>query len=533
MTIYRNGIEFSKRICLDRRGNEYVYGGTWSPAVLTQGCDCSGLVTDVCSAVCHGTAMIWGRENISTETWRLYPGQMQALFSAIRAPNPQAIPADAAVKIALHHGGGGVNSHMWCIVDGVGMESNGTDGCVMGADARDMVDGGYANDWYYIPGPIVEDGTPRQDMSTLTEPKDTLFADVSEFQAQVNDAYTAAGYRWLSIRSNDGTYQDHHFAANYAWAKAKLDAGQLDGLIVYYFWRAGETGVHTHMAMVNAQGGPHPKMVSMIDLESGNGNPQVDESPAVNDEYGQLQRWLGNPLRVIGYANLGDERTMWQFKPAHVPMILAGYGSNPSDPSVFKIAHQYTDGKVGAGGLPSGAPPFGNCDMNSADGFSPTALAAALGIGGPPPPPPGGISMSDAQDLINQTAGTNRDGTPELWRKVHARHDRAFGAITGDPTRGPWNSTHNGVAYDGTFDADEQMVTVAEQIAWTHKFSDGITRDHGDVLLELMEYVIAQRTAQKQPTSFFTTAVKAVKDLVTKPTRTVVEDGISRLHVVV
>lgn len=215
---------------------------------------------------------------------------------------------------------------------------------------------------------------------------DTLFADVSEFQRTVDDSYP---YQVLSIRSNDGTYQDHNFAANYQWCANACNTGKLKFFICYFYWRPGETGSNTHMQMVEAQGGPHPQMVTMIDLESG-GNPDSDQSATLNDEYNRLVAWHGgNDKKVIGYANLGDERTMWQAKPADLEWILAGYGANPNDPSLIKIAHQYTDGSGfgAAAGLPDGCPPFGSCDMNSADGLSPDQFAAACGItptsGGP------------------------------------------------------------------------------------------------------------------------------------------------------
>lgn len=47
------------------------------------------------------------------------------------------------------------------------------------------------------------------------------------------------------------------------------------------------------------------------------------------------------------------------------------------------------------------------------------------------------------------------------------------------------------------------MVTTAEQIAWTHEFSDGIVDDSGDALLEFMEFAIQWRTANGLPTSAF------------------------------
>lgn len=220
---------------------------------------------------------------------------------------------------------------------------------------------------------------------------DTLFADVSEFQCPADSSYTAAGYRVLSFRSNDGSYVDHNFAQNWEFATAACDRGELDFFICYYYWRPGQTGVQTHMSLVNGVGGPHPRQVSMIDLETG-GNPSSDQSAAVNDEYDQLVTWLGNDLRVIGYGNQGDLRVMWQVASSPVQVILAGYGGNPDspNPNLIKLAHQYTDGASYGDGLPTGAPPFGNCDMNCADGLSVQAFAAAVGLGvsAPPPPPP-------------------------------------------------------------------------------------------------------------------------------------------------
>jgi hypothetical protein len=205
-----------------------------------------------------------------------------------------------------------------------------------------------------------------------------LFADVSEFQRPVDNSYTAAGYRFISFRSNDGTHQDANFLANYQWACAAADAGWITGFIVYFYWRTGDTGLNTHMAMVNAAGGPHPKMATMIDLESG-GNPNSDQSQDLDYEYNTLATWLGNPARVTAYANSGDYWRMWPNPPAGLRWVGAGYPQSPNLPN--QIAHQYTDGAANAGGLPMGAPPFGNCDMNSADNMTPEDLAAALGLG--------------------------------------------------------------------------------------------------------------------------------------------------------
>jgi hypothetical protein len=217
---------------------------------------------------------------------------------------------------------------------------------------------------------------------------DTLFSDVSEFQVPVDDSYTGAGYQVLSFRSNDGAHLDENFVQNYQWAVNAVNSGTLNFFICYYYWRPGELGLQNHMAQVNSQGGPHPRMVSMIDLESG-GNPDSDQSATANDEYNKLVAWLdGNDQRVIGYGNQGDLSVMWQFPGHQLDVILAGYGANPASPnaSLIKLAHQYTDGEDFGDGLPTGAPPFGDCDMNSADGLSIDAFAAAVGLGATTPP---------------------------------------------------------------------------------------------------------------------------------------------------
>src|SRR5437588_2113457 len=134
---------------------------------------------------------------------------------------------------------------------------------------------------------------------------DTLFAYVSEFEVAVDDSYTAAGYRFVSIRSNDGTYRDHNFAENYRWCCAAADADRITGFIVYYYWRPYGTGLPTHVSMINDAGGPHPKMASMMDVESG-GNPDSDQSASLTSEHDALAQWLGSPARVIAYANRGD-----------------------------------------------------------------------------------------------------------------------------------------------------------------------------------------------------------------------------------
>ena len=129
----------------------------------------------------------------------------------------------------------------------------------------------------------------------------------------------------------------------------------------------------------------------------------------------------------------------------------------------------------------------------------------------------GVISMADAQDIKNVTAGVDTNGSPLAWRWAYSREPRDFNQVVKDPARGPWTrKMPDGSVHPGHTDAYEQIVPINEQIAWTHTFSDGIERDSGDVLMELMEFAIQWRQANNLPTSAFTAAgnggpVKAVK----------------------
>ena len=105
--------------------------------------------------------------------------------------------------------------------------------------------------------------------------------------------------------------------------------------------------------------------------------------------------------------------------------------------------------------------------------------------------------MADANTLQADTSGVNpANGSPEPWRRVYARYLRNIGDIVNDPHRGQWDSTHNGVKFPGTYDAFEQIVCTAEQIAWRHTYSNNKTYDCGDVLIALGEFLIKNGALQ-------------------------------------
>jgi peptidoglycan hydrolase-like protein with peptidoglycan-binding domain len=261
---------------------------------------------------------------------------------------------------------------------------------------------------------------------------DTLWADISEYQVPVNDSYP---YGFLCIRSNDGNYIDSKFHANLSWCKSRLASGKLWGFMVYYFYRPGINGAKNLMALV---GTPDPRMTVMIDVESDGGQVSGDQSAAVNAQYHELASWLGDTRRVVGYGNIYDLDALWPSKPAGIRLVIAAYGSNPGYPG--KYAHQYTDSGT--------CPPFGTCDMNSADGMSPKDLQSMFGFSGsaapspsPSPKPPGatvpafpysaadylGLASSDPH-CHSGAAGQPDTGHVKTWQQQMASRGWALTA---------------------------------------------------------------------------------------------------------
>ena len=119
-------------------------------------------------------------------------------------------------------------------------------------------------------------------------------------------------------------------------------------------------------------------MAVMLDVESWAGQIRGNRSVGINAAYDAVGAFVGSTRKVIGYGNVGDLNNLWPHKPEGIRLVVAAYGYNPSYPG--KVAHQYTDGSGFGGGLPEGAPPFGTCDMNSADGLTPQAFAHACGV---------------------------------------------------------------------------------------------------------------------------------------------------------
>jgi hypothetical protein len=258
------------------------------------------------------------------------------------------------------------------------------------------------------------------------------WADVSYYQPTVTDAYP---HPVLAIRSNDGTYRDPKFAANYAWAKKALSTGKLQIIITYCVYRPN--WAQTAATMIDMVGTPpHDRFVAMIDVESWQGQITGDQSDGINRLYWYLADWLGDRRRVIGYGNQGDLRTLWPTRPDGVQLVVAAYGSAPPKfPGM--IAHQYGDDIH--------CDPFGPCDGNAANDHDIDSLRAALGLSGGP-------------RLRSAKTSTPEDDMP--WRL--------------DPTSAPLMSKADSLP-DGSWAAKEDTITLGPAGGWRGRFLEHVT----------------------------------------------------------
>lgn len=232
----RKNVSFSQQIAIDRWRNVYVMGGCWNPVDRTVGTDCSDTVGKQLAAATAGTAMNWARA-VSTESWR--PPSMgggadpnNGPYGTVMVDHPDQFPPDAAVLLALHHGdGSAADSHMWCQVDQLKIETHGSssqfpngatvlnDGVHFTDDVRDVRDTSYANNWWYLPGPIVEDGTaiptapsPQggdAPMSTALFGPDLSnnnWSSTGEVAGWLDACFHREGFSWMEHKVSEGNY---------------------------------------------------------------------------------------------------------------------------------------------------------------------------------------------------------------------------------------------------------------------------------------------------------------------------------------
>lgn len=201
----------------------------------------------------------------------------------------------------------------------------------------------------------------------------TYWADVSQFQRPVDDSYP---HRVFSFRTNTGSVKDTRADANLTWALQALADGDLDIVIPYYFFRPGAANCDLWREVVTRAGRIDPRIVCMVDVESGSGSSQGaipirDHSAEINDEIARVRGWLGG-ARVIGYYNPKADPVLWQTR-GDVPLVVPHYNGTPGVTYTYpkRFAHQYSD-KVPCA-------PFGPCDANYTD-LSIPQLTTLFGI---------------------------------------------------------------------------------------------------------------------------------------------------------
>jgi hypothetical protein len=274
VAVLRTNVEWWKARFAERVGNPYVYAGIYSPTNIRQGCDCSALAAHLLNGCLFGPHMTWQRVDptrgnawITTESWRPIEVGQRGPFGTITVARPQDIPADAVVKIALHHGpGGGANSHMWMECEGIRMESGGSKGTATGSRAL-AIDASYGNDWAYLPGPVDGVGPPPVINTT------TYGIDISNHQREMDiAAVKREGFEFLFAKVSEGlSYKDPYWARN-------RDEARRHGLLLagYHYVRPGSADAQADLFVSHLGDKAIP---AMLDFEEGSGN--IDQFWAV------------------------------------------------------------------------------------------------------------------------------------------------------------------------------------------------------------------------------------------------------------
>ncbi|KAA0016752.1 peptidoglycan-binding domain-containing protein [Antrihabitans cavernicola] len=171
MAVLRQNVENTKAYLRARNGLPYGYGGTFSNTNLSASTDCSGLAFGVVAG-CVGKPMntrYGSTEALRVGSWEYGNAGVNSLGLVHAGSNRSAVPANAAVKVGLMHGGGGEDSHVACTVDGLNAESRGMPGgVIIGSVNRGGTtywarawDDSLFHDFWYLPGPIVGEIDPN------------------------------------------------------------------------------------------------------------------------------------------------------------------------------------------------------------------------------------------------------------------------------------------------------------------------------------------------------------------------------------
>lgn len=179
----------------------------------------------------------------------------------------------------------------------------------------------------------------------------TIWADVSQYQGMpVDNSYP---HRVFCFRTNSGDVRDTFAAENARRAKVMLEAGRLDAVFPYYFFRPGQANCDLHREILTTAGlWLDPRTATMVDVEDAGGQISGDHSAEINSEVSRLRGWYGDDRRVFGYFNAVANAGLWRARPAGMRFVTPSYSHRPgvwastAPPAWMQaeaIAQQYTD----------------------------------------------------------------------------------------------------------------------------------------------------------------------------------------------
>ena len=189
--LLRSNIEYAKKIFLERLGDVYVYGENYRKVIPGFGADCSGSAGVYLTAAMFGySGTKWARL-FSTEN---FPGPLQGFR---RVSRQEMLDSKSPLKVCIHHGGGGPNSHMNVSIDGWAMESSGTFGTCGDKSGAISQSSAYWNAWW------VYDGVVTEDTFSLTSPTKIMGRDYAGSRIS-GKALKDAGVKFVCRYLSDG-----------------------------------------------------------------------------------------------------------------------------------------------------------------------------------------------------------------------------------------------------------------------------------------------------------------------------------------
>ncbi len=405
MTLTRKNVEFAKRVFVDRLGDPYLYGGVYDAFHLGVGADCSGSAGIFIGAALLGADhMSWTRQ-FTTED---FPGG----FAGFRqVSQSDLLSGNYPIKVCIHHGGGGPNSHMQMQLDGVVMESNGDHGtCTTGRGAMSPADN-YWNDWWVLDGSIVEDGTPRTEIPMTINGID--YAGGRPSGADIK----AAGYGFACRYLSDG---GPGLPGKQLLASEVADL-TANGIGIVFNWETtGTTAKGGFNAGVADAQAALRSVIAAVGSDPGKPIYFSLDWDATPDDQTAINAYFQGVASVIGLERTGIYGGYWPVSRALDAGLVkwawqcqAWSGSN-QDPRI-NILQNNNAGYATVGGV--------QCDIDIAltDDFG-----QYTGVAAPPPPPvtppPAEPTLADVlavvRDIQLQLRGPDLKGWPQLGKNA-------------------------------------------------------------------------------------------------------------------